>query len=173
MAGRKSTTSDDAGEPGADFAARLRQHEVLTREIYGGSLDELMTMASERGRDQGRSEGFEAGYLCGHADGYKRGHTDGYAAAKGRKKSRSRLTAKTVIRLLELSGQKDVPRFLRSQRSWPDDWPKQKHLQSTHSRQKRRYRELNNAAGTKEKRAAAGDSSVNVNPLDGRKPTLN
>jgi hypothetical protein len=55
MACSKSTTSGDAGEPGADIvarAARLRQHDALTREIYGGSLDELLAMAREQGRDQ-------------------------------------------------------------------------------------------------------------------------
>jgi hypothetical protein len=154
MAFGKSTTSGDAGEPGADIGARLQkmqQHEALTREIYGRSLDEILTIAIERGWDLALDRGFSEGY----AAGYERGRTDGYRAAKGRKKSRKKITtAKVVVAITvgklgwladtklfkatatevlsciahgeaELSGQKvpaDVTTFLKSPR--PGLWPK-------------------------------------------------
>jgi hypothetical protein len=120
MAGRKSTTTDDARQlcdddetfkrkaavtASADRVAMLRQHDALTREIYGISLDELLTLA--------RGQGLSAGY----ADGQRRGYTDGYEDAKHGKKSRRksrRIKAETVIALTkgELGGWADVNLFM-------------------------------------------------------------
>ena len=100
MACGKSTTSGDAGELGADRVAKLRQHEALTREIYGVSADDLLALASGRGLREG------------YAAGYKRGRTDSSRAAKGVETSH-RLTAKTLIMLLELPSHEDVPE------TWP------------------------------------------------------
>ena len=153
MACCEPTTSDDAGRQGLDIAAKMQQHETLTREIYGRSLDEFLAMAFREGR----------------AAGYRGGRVDGYRAAKGRKKS-SKITAKTVIaltvekigwgadpKLLEqtaievlhsiavghahLSNRglpKDVIRFLKAQRYglWPEDWPKASNLRCVYSRQR-------------------------------------
>jgi hypothetical protein len=83
-------TSDDAGQQGLDIAAKMQQHEALTREIYGCSLDEFLAIAIDRGHS--------LGFRKGCAAGYRGGRVDGYRAAKGRKKS-SKITAKTVIAL--------------------------------------------------------------------------
>ena len=130
MACPKSTTSDAAGEPGADIAARaarLRQHEALTQEIYGISLEELLTLAIGRG--------WELGLERSEAE-YRRGRTDANRAKKGVEKPPHKLTIKTVLMLLELSGQKDVPRFLKAPSRWPAGWPKQSSLRTAYSRQR-------------------------------------
>lgn len=141
---------------------RLQQHDALTREIYGRSLDEILTIAIERGCDLGCSAGCAAGY--------KRGRTDGRRSAKGGKKS-SKITAKAVVALVvgelgwradtklfeatatevlsriavgtaELSDQggvpEDVTRFLKAPRSYPrpDRWPQETTLRSEYSRQR-------------------------------------
>jgi hypothetical protein len=182
MACVKSTTSDDEGEPGADIGARLRQHEALTRETYGRSLEEILTIAIERG--------WHMGFSAGHEAGYRRGHADAYLAAKGGKKS-SRIPAKTVIALtvgelgwrpaderfmataIEVlsciaggeaewsrkSVPEDVTKFLKAPRSypWPKGWPKQKTLLEAYSRQRaKRRRELNTAAGEEGKMSCRG-----------------
>ena len=140
MAVGKSTTSDDEGELGADIVAKLRRHEALTREIYGCSLDDLLALASGRGLREG------------YAAGYKRGRTDRSRAAKGVETSH-KLTAKTLIMLLELSSHEDVPRVLKASRPgrWPLDWPRLSTLRREYFRQR-----------DEKKRAAAADSALNI-----------